>query len=181
MQTPLICGTFVEQEAIGAVQSGSRKANNLTFHRKLRMMRADVFALLSISMQNNFFRNVEDSDIVKSACLKFLEGEDNNKIKKMGVFRYLTGWNKLLYQKCNMNQVLNINSINMPKCVSDPLAPHEPDSSKYYVFAGFLQPGFHQFIIYDPRDEKAFCNEFIVDFNPNQVFYPEMPAYIPEV
>ena len=61
------------------------------------MMRADVFSLLSISMQNLFFRNVQDSEIVKSACLKFIDGEDNNKIKNMGVFKFLKGWNKLLH------------------------------------------------------------------------------------
>lgn len=102
----MICGTFVQQMPVGAVQSGTPKINNMTFHRKLRMMRADVFALLSISMQNLFFKKVEDSEIVKTACLKFMEGEDNHRIKNMGAFNYLKGWNKLLHQKCNMNQVL---------------------------------------------------------------------------
>ena len=36
-------------------------------------------------------------------------------------------------------------------------------------------------IIYDPQVERAFCTDFIVDFNPHQILYPEMPAYIPEV
>ena len=166
---------------VGAVQSGTPKINNMTFHRKLRMMRADVFSLLSISMQNMFFRNVQDSEIVKSACLKFIDGEDNKKIKSMGLFKYLNGWNKLLHQKCNMNQVLQVQSINQPQCVQDEAAKHEPESSKHYVFAGFFEPGFHQFIIYDPLSDKAFCGEFIVDYNPHQILYPEMPAYIPEV
>lgn len=77
--------------------SNTPKVTNMTFHRKLRMMRADVFALLSISMQNMFFKNIEDSDIVKSACLKFLEGEDNKRMERLGVFKHLKGWNKLLH------------------------------------------------------------------------------------
>ena len=29
--------------------------------------------------------------------------------------------------------------------------------------------------------DKAYCKEFVVDLNQHQIFYPEMPAYIPEI
>ena len=53
------------------------------------MMRADVFALLSISMNKSFFNDIEQINIIKTACLKFIEGEGNERIKNTEVFKYL--------------------------------------------------------------------------------------------
>jgi len=61
----------------------------MTFRRKLRMMRADIFTLLSISMNKDFIKSAGDSKILKLAILKFLEGEDNERVKRMKVFETL--------------------------------------------------------------------------------------------
>lgn len=104
----------------------------------------------------------------------------NDKAEKMNLFTKLTGWNKYLYQKCNQNHVIQTQPINQPPCVSDPKAAYESPNSRHYAFATFLKPGHHRFIIYDPLLNRAFCNEFIQDINLHQMFYPELPVYIPE-
>jgi len=55
MTTPLICGTIVEDDWQGLKLNDKKSITNMTFNRKLRMIRADVFALLSLSTDSNFF------------------------------------------------------------------------------------------------------------------------------
>lgn len=57
----------------------------------------------------------------------------------------------------------------------------EPPGDNHYVFAAFLEPGYHQFIIYDPLIEKAYCQETIIEFNNYQLIYPEMPKLIEQL
>jgi len=145
MTTPLICGTLVRDQSEYEKVGGQNRINNLTFNRKLRMMRADVFALLSISTNSDFIADPADSQVIKTAVLKFLEGEFNEKAAQYQVFSRLKGWNKLLHEKCNANQILQIHSINQPECVSSAIAQHEAaeDGCPHYAFATFLEPGYH--------------------------------------
>jgi len=43
-------------------------------------------------------------------------------------------------------------------------APDEESGYQHYAFATFLEPGFHQFIIYDPQTNRAFCKEFVIEY-----------------
>ena len=93
----------------------------------------------------------------------------------MGVFDQLVGWNKLLHAKCNKNQILPVCTMNKPASILDECAGPEQPGDGHYVFATYLEPGYHQFLIYDPLIDKAFCQEMVVDFNPYQQIYPELP------
>ena len=57
-------------------------------------------------------------------------------------------------------------------------APDEESGYQHYAFATFLEPGFHQFIIYDPQTNRAFCKEFVIEYQHQQVLFPEMPNII---
>ena len=102
MSTPLIFGTPVNSKSCS---SNKICGNNLhfksmdyiNFSRKLRMIRADIFSLLSISMSDQFFEQSEDSEAIKRGILKFLESEINNKAESMEIFNKLRGWNKFLH------------------------------------------------------------------------------------
>ena len=64
MTTPLICGTLVNNLNNVDVRESLlefKKITNMTFNRKLRMIRADLYALLSISMCTNFVKSAEES------------------------------------------------------------------------------------------------------------------------
>ena len=67
---------------------------------------------------------------------------------------------------------MDIKSINIPDMgVKD-------SRTDVYVYADFLKPGYHQVLIYDPAQERAFCKDFIVNLNLREDIYPEYP--IPE-
>ena len=61
MWTPLICGTVVRNKNQQEKFNEKEAITNLTFDRKLRMMRADIFALLSISTNSDFIGNADYS------------------------------------------------------------------------------------------------------------------------
>lgn len=181
VRTPLICGTFINAHCDGARPPHQSQISNMSFDRKLRMMRADLYALLSISTMTDFFSEPLKTTTIKQGILKFLEGEFNERVRRQEVFSRLQGWNKLLYQKCNQSQILQIHAVNQPDCVRNAAA--KPESVEHgcdhYAFAAFVEPGYHQFIIYDPDTDRAFCQEMMVDFNHQQALYPELPQLIP--
>ena len=65
--------------------------------------------------------------------------------------------------------------MNQPNCIKKEDATAEPPGDSHYVYAAYLKPGYHQFIIYDPLIDKAFCQEMIVGLNCYQQIYPELP------
>ena len=54
MTTPLILGSIIKDNNVGHA-SIHNKISNMTFNRRLRMIRADLHALLSISINSDFF------------------------------------------------------------------------------------------------------------------------------
>ena len=71
----MICGTVVKDNYEHFKPSNQLRICNDQFKRKLRMLRADLIALLSISQSSEFFKKAKDSNIVKSAVIKFLQTE----------------------------------------------------------------------------------------------------------
>lgn len=43
-----------------------------------------------------------------------------------------------------------------------------------FVYAAYLQPGLHQFLIYCPKTKRAFCKDIVIDLNSCDSF-PEYP------
>jgi len=81
MTTPLICGTVIRGHLEGLrSEKALHNIPNMAFNRKLRMMRADVFALLSISTTSDVIGDPKHSQTIKAAALKFLEGEFNERV-----------------------------------------------------------------------------------------------------
>lgn len=58
---------------------------NLTYDRKLRMMRADLFSILSCCTNSDFIDKAEVSQIIKKRVVKFLEWEQNVRVRNMAV------------------------------------------------------------------------------------------------
>ena len=43
------------------------------------------------------------------------------------------------------------------------------------MFAGYLKPGYHQLLIYDPQLERAYVKDFVVNLNLREDLFPEFP------
>lgn len=81
MTTPLICGTMVRNSGASKIRLPTDEMiNNMSFDRKLRMIRADLFALLSISTNSDFISKGDLSLIIKKSIEKFTEGELNQRV-----------------------------------------------------------------------------------------------------
>lgn len=171
MTTPLIFGTPVRSSLKFC---GSEQITDLTFDRKLRMVRADLFALMSCATNSDFVKDAADTIAIKKSLFNFFKGEMNARAKKIGTFEKLTGWNKLLHLKCNKNSIYSVHNINQPECILDEFAGLEEPGDGHYVFASFLKPGYHQFYIYDPLVDKAFCQEFVIEQDNCFELYPEL-------
>jgi hypothetical protein len=62
--------------------------------------------------------------------------------------------------------------------ISATYQPYEAADQNCFVYAKFLEAGYHQFLIYDPLLDKAFCKDLIVQ--PNQfMMFPELPKQMP--
>jgi len=72
ISSPMICGTVVNYKSEGVGGGGAARISNASFKRKLRMIRADLFALLCVSETSDFLRTGRDAQVVKDAVLKYL-------------------------------------------------------------------------------------------------------------
>ena len=154
MTTPLIFGTPVRSS-----QQYVKTSNitDLTFERKLRMVRVDLFALMSCCQNSEFIKDANETMTIKKSLYNFFRGEQNSRVQKLDTFKKLTGWNRLMHQKCNMNCIYSVHNVNQPECISNKNAKLEQPGDSHYVFATYLKPGYHQFFIYDPLVEKVYC------------------------
>jgi len=43
-----------------------------------------------------------------------------------------------------------------------------------YIYAAYLPPGLHSFLIYDPKNKQLFCKDLMIDIS-QTYSYPEYP------
>lgn len=65
-------------------------------------------------------------------------------------------------------------SVESPMTKIDDLTPKDKECTTF-IYAAYLPPGMHQFIIYCPKTKRAFCKDVVVDLNECEPF-PEFPA-----
>ena len=161
-----------------------------SYSRKLKMLRADIFATLSICQSKLFVESHKQTKTIKNGIEQFVQ--DSQNILVEDCLDFYRGWEPILDDKCRSNTVTDIQNINIPESfeASTPLnrslskfpkyhssrakKPKEPEC-RTYVYAAYLPPGLHQFIIFDPVSERTFCKDIIIDLNSQDPF-PEYPV-----
>ena len=91
-------------------------------------------------------------------------------LKEIGVAQRLDGWKHLINDICLNNELTDVKNINIPNLLSEKI-----DQQEWYTFAEFLPPGYHQILIYDPKLERAFIKDIIINLNQRDFVYPECP------
>ena len=84
-----------------------------------------------------------------------------------------------LDEKCTRNELVDVRRINYPinlKQLKDKRGKEKTPG--IYAYACILPPGYHQLIIYDPKSQRAFCKETVIDLNNQTDSYPELPRQI---
>ena len=94
---PWICGTIVKPDHRSKSFYDSKKQFNFHFHRKLKMMRADIFSLLSVSNSNSLLKDQNSSTRLKKSLIKYLESDYNARADELFILELLTGWNRVLH------------------------------------------------------------------------------------
>jgi len=70
------------------------------------------------------------------------------------------GWPVVLKDMCENNEITDLQLINLPRAVTNAKPSEKDDKFKEctnFVYAVYLPPGHHQFIIYCPKTHRAFC------------------------
>jgi hypothetical protein len=74
------------------------------------------------------------------------------------------------------NELMDVKSVNIPELHKASKEKRPLEDSDIYIYAEFVKPGYHQFVIYDPIVEKAYCKDFVVNLNLREDIYPEYPV-----
>ena len=107
------------------------------FDRKLKMLQAPLFSLLQLIQSKDFNDNVEKSKDFVDTIELFLQTESWHLVNQLGIDQRLKGWQQLMKYKCTKNELMDVKNINLPDFNDD------LDKRDYYIFAGFLKPGYH--------------------------------------
>ena len=67
---------------------------------------------------------------------------------------------------------MDIRTVNIPSLKID----EDQNPMEVHVYAGYLKPGYHQLLIYDPSMGKAYYKDFIINLNLREDLYPEYPT-----
>ena len=157
--TPQIMGTIV-----------AKRKEQGVFDRPLRMLRASMFALLAFAAGKDFCEENDSIKAIQLGVLKFLRFDSIEVLRTMGLTQILEGWPDVLREFVDLNEVVDVLAINKPG-----LSDYNLEVRDVFVFAGFLPPGYHSFVIYDPRQERAFCKDIVVTPSERRGCYPELP------
>ena len=135
------------------------------------MLKAPLFATLQLLQCKEYIGT--DKSIPKAiltAMKELFKQENYNLLNSLDITKKFEGWEDLLKFICLENELMDVKNINIPDFTKD------LTNSDYYVFAGYLKPGYHQILIYDPQLEKAFVKDFVVNLNLKEDLFLEYPS-----
>jgi hypothetical protein len=101
------------------------------------MIRASLFTTMCISGSRIFISERYQTHKLKNGCIRYLDFDNIDVLDDMDINEKLDGWQKVLDDKCNYNELTDVTKVNPPNFEED---LHKKD---IYVFAGFLPPGYH--------------------------------------
>jgi len=103
------------------------------------------------------------------ACRNFLDGKQNVLDEHPKILNKLDGWNRILWDQCNYNNLTDVLPINQPRQLAELT---EQADFRSFCFASHVNPGMHSFLIYSPKNHEAYCQHLLVDLNTADM-YPQ--------
>ena len=138
------------------------------------MMRIELYAALLITNSSNFIKNATDSKEIKAGIVEFSNKDKIGALKATSILKKISDWQELLYDKCLENQLTDVHVENAtPQDFEN--FNDETKNKNMFVYATYLVPGIHKFVIYCPISKRAFCKTIMVDVNTKDQ-YPEYPT-----
>ena len=96
----------------------------------------------------------------------------NQNFTELEVIRKTEGWNLIVNDKLNINSLTDVHVVN-----EFPNLELGPPANTSFIYAAYLKPGHHQFLIYCPKTKRAFFQHIIVQLNTCEN-YPEFPLIL---
>jgi len=126
----------------------------MSFERKLRMMRVDLFSTLLISNSIHFVEKEHESQMIKEGIVEFSKKNRAKCLKAIKVLDDEQGgklhdWQDMLYYKCYLNQLTDVHVENASEKDFQSFSRGE-NKEGLFVYANYLVPGIHKFLIYCP-------------------------------
>ena len=94
-------------------------------------------------------------------------------LEATGIARKVDGWYDMVHDKCFMNELTDVHVENGTAFVEN--------SSEFYtdnyIYANYLTPGLHKFLIYSPQTNQAYMKSMLVGVNTKDQ-YPELPRAV---
>ena len=110
------------------------------------MLRSELYGALLISQSAKFMAKTEQSNKLKEGIIKYLESDQVAVLEATGISSMLDGWYDLVHDKCFMNELVDVHVENGSSFVDN----NSDFYSDNYIYASYLAPGFHTFLIYSP-------------------------------
>lgn len=130
------------------------------FDRKLKMMRIGMFALLAVCQCRLIFEDQDSVKDFKSGVHTYLQRDTQDLLEEIGVEKKVRGWSHVIHDMTLRNELTDVRVINRPD-----YSAYNVEAEDWFSYATFLKPGYHQFIIYDPALDRAFCQDFVAKLN----------------
>lgn len=156
---------IINQDTTTPVISGT--VLNGGFSRKLRMLRQDIYALLCVANSQDLVADRRQQKAIKEGLVALAASDQN--FRYHDVTACMAGYQSVLLDKWYKNEVTDIQLINEPpdakhwdltearrraKASGSVSAPRTE-----FVFAAYVPPGIHHFLIYCPATHRAFVKE----------------------
>ena len=96
------------------------------------MVRANMFTLMCISGSALFITEKKQTQTTKQAAVRFLEIDKEGVLKELKIDDQLKGWESILDDKCNKNELTDVMQVNSPNFNKD------ISEKDIFCFAAFL-------------------------------------------
>ena len=129
---------------------------------------------MMITNSTNFINDHKDSVEIKQGIVEFSSKDKIAALNQTSILQKCGDWQDILYDKCLENQLTDVHIENATP--QDFTNFYSDDKNKnLFVYAAYLTPGIHKFVIYCPVSKRAFCKTIMVDVNTKD-FHPEYPS-----
>ena len=140
-------------------------------------MRVELYSTLLISESTNFIEKEKDSSDIKSGIVEYSNKDKIPALVASEIPQYISDWQDILYDKCLENELTDMHVENATTKDFENTFTDEEKNKNLFIYANYLIPGLHKFIIYCPTSKRAFCKTILVDINTKE-FYPEYPTQL---
>jgi hypothetical protein len=111
--------------------------------------------------------------LIKKGIVNYAESDRVPLLEGFGISSKLEGWYDMVHDKCFMNGLTDVHVENGSSFIEN----NGDFYTDNYVYANFLPPGQHKFLIYSPRTGRAYVKSMLVHLNTKE-HYPERPRTI---